>query len=68
MPIDKDGVITLLIGLLLLVAAWGVEYFFFAGHNCVQAIVNLFWDIIIGGIAAVGLLLIIVGILFMTAW
>ncbi|HIP74327.1 MAG TPA: hypothetical protein EYH14_01615 [Euryarchaeota archaeon] len=68
MKLDRDGIITILIGLALVALAWGVEYYFFAGGDAVQAAVNVVKDVIIGGIAGVGLLLLVVGILFLTAW
>lgn len=68
MQLDRDGIITIFIGLILMAVAWAAEYYFFAGGNAVQAAINVVKDLIIGGIAGVGLLLLIVGILFLTAW
>ncbi len=68
MQLDKDGIITLLIGLVLLIGAWAVEFYLFNTGSAWNAVVAVLKDLIIGGIAGVGLLLIIVGILFMTAW
>lgn len=68
MQLDKDGIITILIGLALLLGAWAIEYYFFTGGNAWNAVVAVVKDLIIGGIAGVGLLLVIVGILFLTAW
>jgi len=68
MQLDKDGIITLLIGLVLLIGAWAVEFYLFNAGSAWNAVVAVLKDLIIGGIAGVGLLLIIVGILFMTAW
>ncbi len=65
---DKDGIITLLIGLVLLIGAWAAEFYLLGAGSAWNAVVALVKDIIVGGIAGVGLLLIVVGILFMTAW
>jgi len=66
MRLDKDGVLSILLGIVLILAMWGVEFYF--THSWSTAIVMLVKDIIVGGIAAVGILLIIVGILFILAW
>ena len=68
MKLDKDGIITILIGLALVTLAWAIEYYFFAGGDAIRAAVNVVKDLIVGGIAGVGILLLVVGILFLTAW
>ena len=68
MKLDRDGIITIFIGVALVALAWAVECYFFAGGDAVQAAFNVVKDIIVGGIAGVGLLLLVVGILFLTAW
>jgi len=68
MQLDRDGIITLLIGLVLLVGAWAVEFYVFHAGSAWDAVIAVLKDLIVGGIAGIGLLLVIVGILFMTAW
>ncbi len=66
MKLDRDGVLSILLGLALLLGMWGVEYYF--TQNWGTAALMLLKDIVVGGIAAVGILLIIVGVLFIMAW
>ncbi len=68
MQLDKDGIITILIGLALLFGAWAIEFYFFTPGSAWSAVIAVVKDLIIGGIAGIGLLLVIVGILFLTAW
>ncbi len=67
MKVDKDGVITILIGLAFFGAAWAAEAFI-GGGTIWTALLHTIKDMIIGGIAGIGLLLVVVGILFITAW
>ena len=67
MKLDRDGVLSILLGLVLIGVSWFVEYKFFVG-DVTGAILALVKDIILGGIAGVGILLIIVGLLFILAW
>ncbi len=67
MQVDKDGIITILIGLILFGVAWAAEAYLSGGTLWTTLLYTL-KDMIIGGIAGIGVLLVIVGILFITAW
>ncbi len=67
MKLDRDGVLSILLGIALVLGMWGVEYYFFAKEP-IAALIALVKDLIVGTIAGVGLLLIAVGVLFILAW
>ena len=67
MHLDRDGVISILLGVALFAFAWLIEAYVFS-HDPIGALIAVVKDMIVGGIAGMGLLLVIVGILFILAW
>ncbi len=66
MKLDKDALISLLIGILLISIALGWK--FWETGDLYQTLVGILVETVRGGIFALGVLFIIVGILFVTAW
>ncbi len=67
MHLDRDGILSILLGIAL---AGGVFLWEYYTCNCglVSALISFVLTLIKGIIAATGILLILVGILFMVAW
>ena len=62
MQIDRDGIISILIGLVLLGIAIGWK--FLETGDLVSSIIGLIVELVRGGLAGMGILFIVVGLLF----
>ncbi len=65
MHLDRDGIIALVLGILLIL---GVFVGYGGLQNPVKAVVDMLITGLVGGIIILGVVFILVGVLFMVAW